>query len=172
MAHVLPSTSAAPPSASIAADSALSRLPQAGDADAPAFPIELLTPTHYARLGVAETAGLAEIAAAWARLRPPPGRVAVDDERGLQSVAWPQPGVLETAALRTRQREIAHAVLIDPRRRAIYDRWLAEHRDEIVNHPSSAGWEVWLHSRHGHWQIALAITVVATGVLAWLASRG
>jgi hypothetical protein len=151
-------------------DSALSRLPQAGDADAPPFPIELLTPTHYARLGVSESAKVAEIEAAWARLRPPPGRAG--EARGLQAVAWPQPGVLETAALRTRQREIAHAVLTDPRRRAVYDRWLAEHRDEIVNHPASAGWEVWLHSRHGHWQIALAIAAVAAGGLAWLASRG
>lgn len=164
MAYVLPTSSSA--------DSALSRLPQAGDADAPAFPIELLTPTHYARLGVAETADLAEIEAAWARLRPLPGRTADDGGRAVQAVAWPQPGVLENAALRTRQREIAHAVLIEPRRRAVYDRWLAEHRDEIVNHPASAGWEVWLHSRHGHWQIALAIAVVATGLLAWLAIPG
>lgn len=169
MAYVLPPPSSA---ASSSTDSALSRLSQVGDVDASDFPIELLTPTHYARLGVAERADAAEIEAAWARLRPPPGRDAAVDEPGLQSVAWPQPGVLETAALRTRQREVAHAVLTDPRRRAVYDRWLAEHRDEIVNHPASAGWEVWLHSRHGHWQIALAIVVAATGVLAWMASRG
>jgi hypothetical protein len=135
------------------------------------FSVELLTPTHYARLGLAENADAAAIEAAWLRLRPPATRGAQSDPAGasLQAVAWPQPGLTEPPQVRARQRAVAYAVLSVPARRAVYDHWLAEHRGRITRAPATPGWQGWLHSRRGHWQIGLGLALLTAAALAWLA---
>ncbi len=135
------------------------------------FAVELLTPTHYARLGLAEDADAAAIEEAWQRLRPPPSLSAEVDEvrASLKAMAWPQPGLAESPAIRARQRELAYAVLSDPARRTVYDRWLAEHRSRITRPPEAPRWQAWLHSHRGHWQIGVGTALLAAVMLAWLA---
>ncbi|RZS54896.1 hypothetical protein EV685_2381 [Sphaerotilus mobilis] len=149
----------------------LSRLGTAHDHDALLpFPIALLMPTHYARLGVAEGASTAEIEAAWRRLRPPGSDAASHTAQRsltLQALPWPQGAALESPAVRARQRELAHAVLADPVRRQVYDRWLAEHRSAITQAPTTSGWTGWLHSGGVHKRLAIVVGVVAVAALAW-----
>jgi hypothetical protein len=135
------------------------------------FSVELLTPTHYARLGLAEDADAAAVEDAWQRLRPPAVRDVAPDEAGasLKAVAWPQPGLSDTPVVRSRQREVAYTVLSDPGRRAVYDRWLAEHRGRITRPPDTPRWQAWLHSHRGHWQIGLGMALLTVTALAWLA---
>ncbi len=131
------------------------------------FPIALLMPTHYARLGVSERASRSEIEAAWLRLRPPGSDAAghtAQRSLTLQALPWPQGATLESPAVRARQRELAHAVLADPVRRQVYDRWLAEHRSAITQAPTSTGW---LHSAGLHKRLAIVIGVVAVAALVW-----
>ncbi len=135
------------------------------------FPIALLMPTHYARLGVAEGASTAEIEAAWRRLRPPGSDAAghtAHRSQTLQALPWPQGAALESPAVRARQRELAHAVLADPVRRAVYDRWLAEHRSAITQAPASSGWTGWLHNAGVHKRLSLAVGLLAAAALVWL----
>ena len=130
------------------------------------FSVELLKPTHYARLGLAEDADAAAIEAAWLRLRRPPSHRADAGPTGasLEVVAWPQPGLDESPAVRARQREVAHAVLSDPGRRAVYDRWLAEHRRGVKRSPDGSRWKAWLRNR----RVRVALGLLAAVTLAWL----
>ncbi|MGY0196581.1 hypothetical protein ACWA7J_16060 [Leptothrix sp. BB-4] len=135
------------------------------------FPAALVTPTHYARLGVTETASAAEIAAAWQRLRPPgsdaEGHTALRAAT-LNALPWPQGSALETPQVRARQRELAHDVLSDPVRRAVYDRWLAEHRHTLTSAAGSSGWVAWMHSARVHKGVSIVVGLTAIAVLAWL----
>jgi curved DNA-binding protein CbpA len=161
MAEVLPS------------DSTLTRPMLTRRAPLVPFPVELLTPTHYARLGLPENSDAAAIEEAWLRLRRAAPRTTTGvDEAGasLKAIAWPQPGLSESPAIRARQREVAYAVLSNPVRRAVYDRWLTEHRGRITTPPATSRWQTWLHTRRGHWQIGLMLGVLATGALVWLAT--
>ncbi len=137
------------------------------------FPIALLMPTHYARLGVAEGASTAEIEAAWRRLRPPGSQAAGHNahrSQTLQALPWPQGATLESPAVRARQRELAHAVLADPLRRAVYDRWLDEHRSAITQAPPPSGWTGWLHNARVHKRLSLVVGLLALAAVAWLVS--
>jgi hypothetical protein len=143
-----------------------------GDDSLLPFPVALITPTHYARLGVTEQASPAEIAAAWQRLRPPGSEAEGEGARraaNLHALPWPQGAALESPQVRARQRELAHDVLSDPVRRAVYDRWLAEHRSLLVGGASAGtGWAAWMLSARLHKGIAALVGLVALGVLAWL----
>ena len=90
---------------------------------APAAPTGVLPiePTHYQRLDLPEDCTDAELAIAWMRIEPtlpppltPLQRRDLPAERG--------------EAHRAEDRRLAHAVLADPARRAVYDAWLARER--------------------------------------------
>ncbi|MDP4302430.1 J domain-containing protein [Leptothrix discophora] len=150
----------------------LSRLGTAHDLDElRPFPVALLMPTHYARLGVSEQASSAEIETAWRRLRPPGSEAeghTAQRSQTLQALPWPQGATLESPAVRARQRELAHAVLVDPVRRAVYDRWLATHRSAITGGPAPTGWQGWLHSARVHKRISIAVGLAALVALVWI----
>lgn len=170
-----PAAPRARPAAPVETDSVdtgtLSRLGTAHDLDELLpFPVALLMPTHYARLGVSEQAGAAEIEAAWRRLRPPGSEAeghTAQRSQTLQALPWPQGAMLESPAVRARQRELAHAVLTDPIRRRVYDRWLATHRSAITEGPAQSGWQGWLHSARVHKRISIAVGLAALAALAW-----
>ena len=70
--------------------------------------------------------------------------------------------------MRSRQRELAHAVLADPLRRAVYDRWLAEHRSAITQAPTPSGWTSWLHNARVHKRLSAVVGLLAIAAVAWL----
>jgi DnaJ-class molecular chaperone len=90
-------------------------------------------PTHYERLGLPENASAAHVEAAWQLL----GRGLPPRDPLAPSLVTP--GAVETPALRAAALYLAHAVLSDPRRRAVYDAWLAAQR-----HAALPVWRRWL----------------------------
>lgn len=85
-------------------------------------------PSHYEWLGVPEDADAAQIDAAWRALAP---GLPLHDPLAPSLVT---PGTEESPALRAAAVRLAYAVLSQPGRRAVYDRWLATQR------PQPAGW--------------------------------
>lgn len=86
-------------------------------------------PTHYQRLGLAEDCTEAEIEIAWHRVSadllpplPPAERLKP------QAASAGAADEARSAQRRADDRRLAHAVLSDPARRAVYDAWLARER--------------------------------------------
>lgn len=85
--------------------------------------------THYQRLGLAEDCTEAEIEIAWHRVSadllpplPPAERLKP------QAASAGAADEARSAQRRADDRRLAHAVLSDPARRAVYDAWLARER--------------------------------------------
>lgn len=117
-----------------------------------------LHPTHYECLGLEESATAQRIDQAWSDwqarhpgLPPHP-----------ESTASPQPGGHAQTAL-------AHAVLSDPARRAVYDRWLAAEREADRLALKRQTW--WRKPQT--WQLG-AVGLLLAGIVAglsWLLTR-
>ena len=86
------------------------------------LPIE---PTHYQRLGLPEDCTAVELQIAWLRTEPtlPPALTPLQ-RRDLSA----SPATDRSDAHRAEDRRLAHAVLVDPARRAVYDAWLLRER--------------------------------------------
>ena len=83
------------------------------------LPIE---PTHYQRLGLPEDCTATELDIAWMRIEPTlPRPLSVAERRDLSAD--------RVEERRAEDRRLAHAVLADPARRAVYDAWLARERE-------------------------------------------
>lgn len=80
-----------------------------------------IEPTHYERLGVPEDCTATELGITWLRIEPTlPRPLSVAERRDLPADRVEQ--------RRAEDRRLAHAVLADPARRAVYDAWLARER--------------------------------------------
>lgn len=87
------------------------------------LPIE---PTHYQRLGLPEDCTATELGIAWMRIEPTlPRPLSVAERRDLSAD--------RVEERRAEDRRLAHAVLGDPARRAVYDAWLARERAASVS---------------------------------------
>ena len=87
------------------------------------LPIE---PTHYQRLGLSEDCTATELGIAWLRIEPTlPRPLSVVERRDLSAD--------RVEERRAEDRRLAHAVLADPARRAVYDAWLARERAASVS---------------------------------------
>ncbi|MFM2348343.1 MAG: hypothetical protein RL654_3096 [Pseudomonadota bacterium] len=102
-------------------------------------------PTHYQRLGLAEDCTEAEIEIAWHRVSAdlPPPRPDVQRLKPPASSGVAAAEAARTAQRRADDRRLAHAVLSDPARRAVYDAWLV--RERTARSPQ--GWLARLRGR-------------------------
>ena len=95
----------------------------AAGAALPLVPTGVLSiePTHYQRLDLPEDCTATEVQIAWLRIAPTlPPPLTLGQRRDLPA----ERGEVH----RAEDRRLAHAVLTDPARRAVYDAWLARER--------------------------------------------